>query len=161
MKKAQNSQSVSSVVRRLSGPGSTNEEVTDKQPTRRTHGGQTAADSRDTWRTHGGHKANTRRTHRGQASGDAARAYRGQPFFPKREPHSNCLGNKLVCINDISIRVEGCSLASKYSPCFYSLTVWFWHRSFDSRDLSSYLFASLRNMAALFDKNPGSKSQNP
>ena len=39
--------------------------------TTRAHGGQMAADSRGTWRTQGGHMAD-----------------RGQPFFPKREPHS-------------------------------------------------------------------------
>ena len=35
----------------------------------------------DTWRT---------------SSGDAARAYRGQPFFPKREPHSKLFGEKTL-----------------------------------------------------------------
>ena len=54
----------------------------DKADTWRTRfGGAAKAQSR---RTQGGHTADTRRT----SSGDAARAYRGQPFFSKREPHS-------------------------------------------------------------------------
>ena len=41
-------------------------------------------------------KADSRRTHdtRRTSSGDAARAYRGQPFSSKREPHSKLFGEK-------------------------------------------------------------------
>ena len=55
----------------------------------------------DTRRTQGGHMADTRRT----SSGDAARAYRGQLFFPKlrENPTANCLGN-----NNVSICVSMC-----------------------------------------------------
>ena len=53
---------------------------------KRTQGGHKA----DTRRTHGGHMADTRRT----SSREAARAYRGQPFFSKREPHNKLFGEK-------------------------------------------------------------------
>ena len=56
------------------------------------------ADMADKWqgletrpkRPQGAHNADKRPT----CSGDAARAYRGQPFFPKREPHSELFGEK-------------------------------------------------------------------
>ena len=41
-------------------------------------------------RTRGGHKADTLRT----SSGNAARASRGQRFFPRENPTVNCLRNK-------------------------------------------------------------------
>ena len=77
---------------------------------KRTQGGQNIADNVwrrgqsglkvNTKRTHSGHKADKWRVWRRGQSGlkadklrDAARAYRrGQPFFPKREPHSKLFG---------------------------------------------------------------------
>ena len=56
--------------------------------TRQTHCGRMAG---KVWgRGKSGHKADTWQT----SSRDAARAYRGQPFFPKTEPHSKLLGEK-------------------------------------------------------------------
>ena len=52
----------------------------------RIHGGQ-GLEARPK-RSQGGHMADTWRT----SSGDAVRAYRGQLFFPKREPHSKLFG---------------------------------------------------------------------
>ena len=70
----------------------------DKVDTGRTLGGQgLEARPRDkavTWQTQDGHKADTRRT----SSAGAARAYRGQPFFPKREPTVNCLENRRITV---------------------------------------------------------------